>query len=189
MTEYLQQSDRAMHAFCTDAAMQDVLAEMAGRVAALVAAGGKLLACGNGGSAADAQHIAGEFTSRLMYDRPPMAAVALTTDSSAITAIGNDYGYAQVFARQVRALGRPGDALLAISTSGRSENVLLAMDAARTGGMLVLAFAGQDPGPMAPRADLLLAAPSALTPIVQQTHITAAHVLCALVERRLHPRT
>ena len=150
--------------------------------------GGKLLTCGNGGSAGDAQHIAGEFVSRLNYDRAPAAAIALTTDTSVITAIGNDYGYEHVFERQVLALGRPGDVLLAISTSGRSPSILKAMQAARECGLVVVGFTGKTGGAMPPLGDLMLHVPSDATPLIQQIHITAAHIVCGLVEERLFPR-
>ncbi len=123
-----------MHAFCADPAQRTAMIAMAEAIAAALRAGGKLLVAGNGGSAGDAQHIAGEFVSRLMYDRAPLPAIALTTDSSAMLAIGNDYGFVHIFERQVRALGRPGDVLLGISTSGRSPNVLAALAAARARG-------------------------------------------------------
>ena len=150
--------------------------------------GCKLLTCGNGGSAGDAQHIAGEFVSRLNYDRAPAASIALTTDTSVITAIGNDYGYAHVFERQVLALGRSGDVLMAISTSGKSPSILKAMRAARERGMIVIGFTGRAGGEMPPLADLMLHVPSDATPLIQQVHITAAHIVCGLVEERLFPR-
>ena len=122
-----------------------------------------------------------------MYDRPPLAALALTTDTSSLTAIGNDYGFEHLFSRQIRALGRPGDVFLGISTSGRSPNILRAFDAARECGLATLGFTGTGAGRME-GCDLLLVAPSSCTPIIQQIHITTAHVLCALVERALYPR-
>ena len=150
--------------------------------------GSKLLTAGNGGSAGDAQHIAGEFVSRLNYDRAPAAAIALTTDTSVITAVGNDYGYERVFERQVLALGRPGDVLMAISTSGRSPSILRAMQAARERNLIVVGMSGRTGGEMPPLADLMLHVPSDSTPLIQQVHITAAHIICGLVEERLFPR-
>jgi D-sedoheptulose 7-phosphate isomerase len=144
--------------------------------------GGKLLIAGNGGSAADAQHIAGEFVSRLNFDRGPLPALALTTDSSVLTAIGNDYGFEQVFERQVRGLGRRGDVLLAISTSGRSPNILRALAAAREIEMMSIGFTGMRGAPMAALCDLVLVAPSEITQLIQQVHITVAHAICELVE-------
>jgi D-sedoheptulose 7-phosphate isomerase len=147
--------------------------------------GGKLLIAGNGGSAADAQHIAGEFLSRLNFDRQPLPAVALTADSSVMTAVGNDYGFERVFERQVRGLGRPGDVFIAISTSGRSPNVVAALKAARELGITTVGFSGDGERVMAAHCDLFLAAPSAETPLIQQIHIVAAHAICGLVERDL----
>ncbi len=183
---YLADSVLALQSFAREGEGRRVITAMAGRITAAMRSGAKLLVAGNGGSAGDAQHIAGEFVSRLMFDRDPLAAIALTTDTSVLTAIGNDYGYVHVFERQVLALGRPGDVLLGISTSGKSPNVLAAFAAARRLGLVTMAFCGRDPAGMAD-ADLVLAAPSSSTPIVQQVHITAAHVLCALVERDMFP--
>ena len=147
--------------------------------------GGKLLIAGNGGSAADAQHIAGEFLSRFRLERRPLAAIALTTDTSVLTAIGNDYGYDQVFVRQILGLGRPGDAFLAISTSGRSPNVLAALEVARSVPLITIGFSGRGNTAMHPLCDLTLSAPSNDTPLIQQIHIIAAHAICELVERDL----
>src|SRR5580700_6433882 len=147
--------------------------------------GGKVLIAGNGGSAADAQHIAGEFLSRLNFDRNPLPAVALTTDTSVLTAIGNDYGFDCVFERQVRGLGRPGDVLIAISTSGRSPNIIAALQAAREMGLTTVGFTGSGPRAMAAFCDLCLCAPSDETPQMQQIHIVAAHAICGLVESEL----
>jgi D-sedoheptulose 7-phosphate isomerase len=187
VAHYMQASRAAMDAFAADAAAARTMAAMADAVAAAMRQGGRLLAAGNGGSAADAQHIAGEFVSRLMFDRAPLPALALTTDSSAITATANDYGYDHVFERQVQAIGRPGDVFLGISTSGNSPSILRALEAARVGGLVTLGFAGQGGGLMAPLCDHLLRAPSGWTPIIQQVHITAAHIVCALVERAMFP--
>jgi D-sedoheptulose 7-phosphate isomerase len=162
------------------------------RAAALVAdalaAGGQLLLCGNGGSAADAQHLAAELVGRLALERPAYRAVALTTDTSVLTAVGNDYGYAEVFARQVEGIGRPGDVLLAISTSGRSENVLRAADAARRGGLRVVAFLGPHPSPLDQTADVALHVDGDAAGLIQQGHITIGHALCGWVEARLAGR-
>jgi len=147
--------------------------------------GGKVLLAGNGGSAADAQHIAAEFVGRFVNDRAPLPALALTTDTSALTAIGNDYGFEQVFERQVRALGRRGDVFVAISTSGRSPNVLAALKAARELGLTAVGFTRDAKTPMHALCDLVLAAPSEETALIQQIHITAAHAICHLVEREL----
>lgn len=148
-------------------------------------AGGKLLLFGNGGSAADAQHLAAEFVGRYEKDRSPLAAIALTTDTSALTAIGNDYGFEQVFARQIRALGRRGDVAIAISTSGRSENVILGVEAAREAGLATIALTGGDGGKLAPIVDIAIVVPSTTTARIQECHITIGHVLCEYVDREL----
>ena len=148
-------------------------------------AGGKVLLAGNGGSAADAQHIAGEFLSRLNFDRPPLPAIALTVDTSVLTAIGNDYGYEQLFERQVQALGRPGDVFVGLSTSGRSPNILRALRKARAMGLVTIGFCGARESDLPDLCDIALRAPSDQTPLIQQIHITAAHIVCGEVERML----
>ena len=147
--------------------------------------GGKLLLCGNGGSAADAQHIAAEFVSRFRRERRGLPAIALTTDTSILTAISNDYGYERVFARQVEALGRPGDMVIGISTSGLSASVITAMRAARDGGMATVGFTGASGGMLVDNVDLCLCVPSHNTARIQEVHITVAHVVCEIVERTL----
>ena len=151
-------------------------------------AGGKVMFAGNGGSAADAQHWAGELVSRFYYDRPGLAAIALTTDSSILTAIGNDYGYDYTFARQVEALGRTGDVLVAISTSGNSPNIIRAAEAARARGVAVVGFTGEGGGKLAPLSDICFRVPSTETPRIQEGHEFIGHLLCALVEAEMHPR-
>jgi D-sedoheptulose 7-phosphate isomerase len=152
-----------------------------------VRSGGKVLFCGNGGSAADAQHLAGEFVSRFYYDRAPLDAVALTTDTSVLTAIGNDYGYEKVFERQVLGLGRPGDVLVGISTSGRSKNVLLAMEAARRTGMVTIGMTGNQRDRIESLSDICIRIPSSDTPKIQEGHIICGHALCAIVEVHMFP--
>jgi D-sedoheptulose 7-phosphate isomerase len=147
--------------------------------------GGKLMFAGNGGSAADAQHIAGEFVSRLNFDRAPLAAIALTVDTSVLTAVGNDYGYEQVFERQVRGLGRRGDVFVGISTSGRSPNILRAVHAARELGIRAIGFGGEASSALSENCELMIRAPSNSTPLIQQIHIVAAHVICGLVEEAI----
>lgn len=151
-----------------------------------IKAGGKVLIFGNGGSAADAQHIAAELVNRLNYDRPPIAGIALTTDTSILTSVGNDSSFEDLFARQVVALGRQGDVALAISTSGNSPNVLRAVEAARALGIKTIALAGRDGGKLAAAADLALVVESIATQRIQETHITIAHILCELVEDALY---
>ncbi len=150
-----------------------------------LAAGGKVLLCGNGGSAGDAQHIAGELLSRFRFDRAPLPALALTVDTSVLTAIGNDYGYDQVFSRQVAGLAKAGDVVVGLSTSGRSPNVIEALRTARAEGAVTIGFTGEDPRDMGPLCDLVLAAPSPSTPLIQQVHMAAAHVICEIVEASL----
>lgn len=182
---YLKESLDALAAASGDPEFLKTLRTIAEEMAKALAAGRKILLCGNGGSAADAQHIAGELLSRFESDRAPLPAIALTTDTSVLTAIGNDYGYDQVFERQVKGLGVKGDVLIAISTSGRSPNILKALDTARSMGVVTIGFTGRKGGEMKSRCDVLLAAPSDRTPVIQQIHITAAHIVCGLVERRL----
>jgi D-sedoheptulose 7-phosphate isomerase len=186
--EYLARSRDVVSAAMADPRFVSSIAEAADRIVEALAAGHKVLLAGNGGSAADAQHIAGELLSRLNYDRAPAAAIALTTDSSVLTAIANDYGYERVFERQVLGLGRPGDVLIAISTSGRSANILRAIAAARAGELVTIGFTGKSGGDMATQCDLCLRAPADSTPLIQQIHITAGHIVCGLVEERLFPR-
>jgi len=186
--DYLEQSVEALRHYSADPAQHSLLHAIAGAVTATVRGGGKLLIAGNGGSAGDAQHLAAEFTGRMLYDRPPMAAMALHVDGSALTAVGNDYGYAHVFERQVQAMARPGDMVWGLSTSGQSENVVRALAAGRAMGLRTIAFTGAGDSPMAAANDFVLRAPSAVTPIIQQIHMVAGHLLCALVERAIHPR-
>ena len=184
---FLARSIGALQAFAGDAVLTETLERMAASIAACMRGGGKLLVAGNGGSAADAQHIAGEFLVRLATDRDPLPAVALTTDSSVLTAAGNDYGFERIFARQVTGLGRRGDVLLAISTSGRSPNILAALRAARAADLGTLGLTGTDGGEMPALCDFILRVPSDATAIIQQVHITVAHILCAKVEKLVLP--
>jgi D-sedoheptulose 7-phosphate isomerase len=175
-----------------EAVLKATLAQCERPFAALVAAavtairgGGKILLFGNGGSAGDAQHLATELTVRYVKDRAPIAAVALTTDSSALTAIGNDLGFDQLFARQLRALGRKGDLALGISTSGRSRNVILALEAAREMDLTAAALGGGDGGSLNGLADPLLVVPSRTTGRIQEMHILLGQMLCGALEREL----
>jgi len=162
-----------------------IIVAIAERIVETFRRGGKLLLCGNGGSAADAQHIAAEFVSRFRRERRGLPAIALTTDTSILTAISNDYGYERVFARQVEALGRPGDMVIGISTSGISASVIAAMRAARNGGMATVGFTGASGGTLVDHVDLCLCVPSHNTARIQEVHITVAHVVCEIVERTL----
>jgi D-sedoheptulose 7-phosphate isomerase len=149
-------------------------------------AGGKVLLFGNGGSAADAQHIAAEFVNRYLIDRPPLPAIALTTDTSALTSIANDYGVADLFVKQIRALGRAGDVAVAISTSGNSANVLRALEVCRELGIRTIGLTGGQGGAMAGRVDhLLCVSATSVTPRIQEAHILIGHVICELVDQRL----
>jgi D-sedoheptulose 7-phosphate isomerase len=150
-----------------------------------LAAGGQVLFCGNGGSAADAQHLAGELVGRLAIERPGYRAIALTTDTSVLTAVGNDYGFAEVFARQVEGLGRPGDVLVAITTSGRSENVLRAAAKAKDRGLRLVALLGPSRSPLDELADVALHVDAGSPGVIQQGHITVGHALCGWVEAYL----
>jgi D-sedoheptulose 7-phosphate isomerase len=185
----LEESHRVLGDCLADGEFQQSLVVVANVIATAMRHGGKVMLAGNGGSAADAQHIAGEFLSRLNYDRAPLAAVALTTDTSVLTAVGNDYGYERIFERQVLGLGRPGDVFVGISTSGRSPNILRALEAARQGGLIAVGFTGEAPGRMEACCDHLVRAPSASTPMIQQIHIIAAHVICGLVEATMFPQS
>src|ERR1700683_2308390 len=164
----------------------DAILEAARVIAESLAGGHKILLCGNGGSASDAQHIAAEFVSVLNqgFLRPGLAAIALTTDTSVLTASANDFGYAGVFERQVQALGRPGDVVIGISTSGNSENVLRAIHYARVNQMRTIALMGEG-GKLAEAAETVVRAPSAVTQFIQEAHIMIGHILCEMVERSL----
>ena len=186
VAEHFRRSCETLSRAAEDPKLRAAIHAIAAVITDAFRAGGKLLIAGNGGSAADAQHIAGEFLSRLNFDRNPLPAIALTTDTSVLTAIGNDYGFERAFERQVRGLGKPGDVFIAISTSGRSPNVLAALKAARECGLTTIGFTGTAAnGAMPPLCDHCLAAPAAETPLIQQIHIVAAHAICGLVERSL----
>ena len=176
-----------LHAMSEDAALHAALAGVATACIDALRRGHKILFAGNGGSAADAQHLAGELVSRFNYDRPGLAAFALTTDTSVLTAIGNDYGYELVFERQVRGLGRPGDVLVGISTSGRSRNVLRALQAAREGGLVTVGMTGNQREAIEGLCDLCIRVPSRETPKIQEGHIVLGHALCGLVEAMMFP--
>jgi D-sedoheptulose 7-phosphate isomerase len=160
----------------------ELLAEIARRIVASLRSGGKVLICGNGGSAADAQHLAAELVGKFYLVRAPLPAVSLTTNTSSITAVGNDFSFDDIFVKQMRGLGRTGDVAIGISTSGNSENVIRALDAAREDGLVTVAFTGQKGGRIGDHADLCLRIPSDDTPRIQEGHITAGHIVCELVE-------
>jgi len=158
------------------------MAGVARRMVEVLHNGGKILFCGNGGSAADAQHLAAEFVNRFQRDRQALAAIALTTDTSVLTSIGNDYGFDRIFSRQIEALARPGDLLVALSTSGNSPNVLRAVEAARALGVFSIGLCGGSGGALAAAADETFIVPSPETPRIQEAHITLGHAWCALTE-------
>jgi D-sedoheptulose 7-phosphate isomerase len=185
VADYFRHSVATLERAARDEKLLRTVRAIAGRVETIFRSGHKLMLAGNGGSAADAQHIAGELVCRFNFNRSPLPAIALNTDTSVLTAIGNDIGFEEVFERQVRGLGRRGDGLLAISTSGKSPNVLAALRAARELGIVTLGFTGAGGGVMSDLCDLCLFAPSDETPLIQQIHITAAHVVCDLVERAM----
>jgi D-sedoheptulose 7-phosphate isomerase len=182
---YFRRSREALQRAEADTELAQAIADISKRTAQSLRGGGKLMLAGNGGSAADAQHIAAELLSRFKLDRNPLSAIALTTDTSVLTAIGNDYGYELVFERQVRGLGRKGDVFIGITTSGRSPNITAALLAARERGVVTVGFTGTGGIALKPLCDLLLVAPSDETAIIQQIHITAAHAICGLIEKEL----
>lgn len=163
----------------------DQLVEISRAVAVCLARGGKVMFCGNGGSAADSQHLAAEFVNRFKLERPPLPGLALSTDTSILTAIGNDYSYDMVFEKQVQALARPGDVLIGLSTSGSSANVIRAMREAKAREVLTIGMGGQHGGEMLAVSDYLIQVPSGDTPVIQEIHIAAGHVLCHLVDHFL----
>jgi D-sedoheptulose 7-phosphate isomerase len=163
------------------------IAAVAERIAGAFQSGHKVLIFGNGGSAADAQHIASEFVGRFVVDRSPLPAVSLATDTSLLTSVSNDYGFENVFARQIAGLGQPADIAIAISTSGNSSNVLRAIEAARTKGMYTVGLSGESGGEMAGKVDVLFRVPSRHTPRIQETHIMIGHIICDLVDRLVVP--
>lgn len=163
------------------------LTEVAEVIARGFKTGRKVLLFGNGGSAADAQHISSEFMGRFMADREPLPAVALSTDTSTLTSVGNDYGFETIFARQVQALGQPGDTAIAISTSGNSPNVIRGIETARTKGLYTVGLSGESGGQMKGLVEVLFAVPSRCTPRIQETHSMIGHIICDLIDRMIFP--
>jgi D-sedoheptulose 7-phosphate isomerase len=181
--EQLAEGLSVLEQVALDEGLHATLARAAAATAAALKAGQKLMAAGNGGSAADAQHMVAEFVSRLVEDRPAMRAVALTTNTSILTGIGNDYGYERVFARQIEALGLAGDVFVGISTSGRSPNVLRALELCRERGIVTVGLTGKSGCGMPPLCDYCLRIPSNVTMHIQQAHLALEHIFCMLVER------
>lgn len=185
ITGEIARSAAVVSALAGDARLQAVVEAAARACAASLRGGGKVLLAGNGGSAAEAQHFAAELVSRFALEREALPAQALSTDTSILTAIGNDYGYEHLFARQVRAHGRQGDVFIGLSTSGTSANVLRAFDEARARGMVCIGFTGNRGGPMQALCDHLIDVPAADTPRIQEAHLLLGHILCGLIERAL----
>lgn len=186
---WLEESIQVKQQTLQDDQILNQVHDVAARCAQACKQGAKVLFMGNGGSAADAQHLAGEFVSRFNYDRPGLASFALTVDTSVLTAIGNDYGYERLFERQVQACGKPGDVLIGMSTSGNSPNVLRAFAQARAMGIYTVALTGQTGGSMREAVDTCLRIPSTSTPRIQECHITLGHMICGLVEQIVFPQS
>jgi D-sedoheptulose 7-phosphate isomerase len=180
-----EKSQRLVEQLAADDVLHRQLLEVVALCVDALRRGNKLLFMGNGGSAADAQHWAGELVSRFNYDRPGLPGIALTTDTSILTAIGNDYGYEQAFARQIQAIGSKGDVLFAISTSGNSKNVLCGIDAALASGLKVVGFTGEAGGKMADQCAICLRMPSVETPKIQEGHEILGHLICGMIEREM----
>jgi D-sedoheptulose 7-phosphate isomerase len=184
ITQAFDESIRVKQAFLRD--NLDTLTHVINAIVAVFKSGNKLLLFGNGGSAADAQHIAAEFTNRFLIERPPLPALALTTDTSALTAIGNDYDYSQIFVKQLQALGKPGDIALAISTSGNSPNVLAAIETCKQLNISTIGLTGGSGGKMVDQVDYLLRVSEGKnSPRIQETHILVGHVICDIVDQTL----
>ncbi|MBW8747356.1 MAG: SIS domain-containing protein [Acidobacteria bacterium] len=181
--EHLNGTAATIQKVLADEAILSTVAAAAEATAASMLKGGKLLVAGNGGSAADAQHLVAEFVCRLVHDRDAMPAIALTVDSSNLTAIGNDLGFDRIFSRQVAALGANGDVFFGISTSGNSPNILSAIDEAKRRGMLTIGFTGKDGGRMTGLCDFTITIPSSITAHIQECHLALEHVFCAMTER------
>lgn len=185
ITDEIQKTQRVISAMLADDAILTRIEAAAESCIATLKSGGKILLAGNGGSAADAQHIAGEFVSRFAFDRPGLPAIALTTDTSILTAISNDYGYDNLFARQVQSHAQKGDVFIGYSTSGKSTNIITALQKAKSCGLVCIVMTGNHGGPMKDLCHHYLDIPSADTPKIQEGHAVLGHILCGLVERSL----
>ena len=184
----MAETQAVMAAMAADAKLVQTLETVAEVCVKSLGQRGKLLFMGNGGSAADSQHLAGEMVSRFAYDRPGLAAVALTVDTSVLTAIGNDYGYELLFSRQVEALGQPGDVLFGFSTSGKSPNILKALRTAREMGLVTVGMTGNRGEAITQLVDHCVEIPSACTPNIQEGHIVVGHIICGLIEAAIFPQ-
>jgi len=185
ISNQISEAQRVMSAMLADAGLLATVESAAVACITCLKNDGKILLAGNGGSAADAQHIAGEFVSRFAFDRPGLPAMALTTDSSILTSIGNDYGFEKLFARQVQAHGNKGDVFMGYSTSGKSPNILRAFEEARSRGLLCIGLTGNQGGSMSELCDYLFEIPSSDTPKIQEGHLVLGHILCGLVENAI----
>ena len=185
----LRETADNLRAMSEDAVLHAAMASVATACIGALRQGNKLLFAGNGGSAADAQHLAGELVSRFNYDRPGLPAFSLSTDTSILTAIGNDYGYEHLFSRQVEAVGNPGDVFIGISTSGRSPNIIKALKVARAKGLLTVGLTGRGGGELPALCDHCLRAPSDSTPRIQEGHIAIGHAICQIIEAQMFPRS
>lgn len=185
LKNYFVGSRETVSLLTTDDAMIDLVSGIAGECVSSINAGGKLLFAGNGGSAADSQHMAGEYVSRFLIERPGLPAIALTTDTSILTAIGNDYGYEELFSRQIQALGDPGDVLFVYSTSGNSGNCLKGIAMARSRNIKIVGLTGMKGGAMDSECDIIVRVPSNSTPHIQEGHLIIGHAICALVEHSI----
>jgi len=185
---YLEQSIQVKQSIAASVDLQNRIDTVASICVNALKQKKRIFFAGNGGSAADAQHLAAEFVSRFNYDRPGLAGMALTTDTSILTAIGNDYGYDQLFSRQIEALAQPGDILIGLTTSGNSKNILKAIDAAKSMGVYTIGFCGES-GKILEQADFCLSVPSTVTPFIQESHITIGHIICAIVEFSIFPQS
>ena len=183
--EQIKQSYETKQALYENEALLDIITDVARACVDVYKKGGKTLLAGNGGSAADAQHIAAELVGRYGFDRPSIPSLALTTDTSNLTAIGNDYGYDQVFSRQLEGMGVEGDLFIGISTSGNSQNVINAFESAKKKGITTVALVGRDGGKMAQMADYAIVVPSSSTPRIQESHILIGHIICDIIEKEL----
>ncbi len=183
----LRESAANLAAMAGDEVLHELLATVADVCVEALQNGNKILFAGNGGSAADSQHLAGEMVSRFNYDRPGLPAFALTTDSSVMTAVGNDYGYEELFRRQVQAVGKAGDVFFGISTSGNSPNILAALQQAREDGLVTVGLTGKDGGRLPELCDYCLRTPSHATPRIQEGHILMGHTICCLIEQQMFP--
>ena len=185
--DYIQSSIAVKQSVLNDTALLNTVAQVVEKCTLALNSGNKILIAGNGGSAADAQHIAAEFVSRFFYDRPGLPAMALTTDTSILTAIGNDYGYDKVFSRQIQAMGNPGDIFIGITTSGNSVNVIKAIEEAKNKGLFTVGLCGNK-GSIIELAEVCLPVPNAVTPYIQECHIMLGHIICAMIEKNIFPQ-